>query len=420
MIGAEVARRLAVGQIAPAVALLRLDQREIGVDGRLEHIHAAIDLARFLALGQVRAIARGREEAADAGAGGADALGQVALRHQFQLQLARAVQRVKDVGIGLARERADDLAHLPVFQQGGQARIAIARIVVDDDEVARALGDQAVDQLGRLAGAAEAANHDGGAIVDIGQRIKDAGTQFVDHCCLLQIKPHQSFVRITNKYSYLELIRENMPDRRACQFAVFTSAMAIIATLTHWNCHDRTPQHAPFRRRTPRCRRRAASRRQLCAIVRAGPGRAAQLWRRGAATDPERSGGAGAADARGRAAHPAHLAASRLCGSGWTAVPPDAQGARPRLRLSVVLARVDAGAAAAGRIDADLAPVVLGHRARRRRHRLRRAPVRAPHHVDQPGHRQPPARVLHLDGHGSCCRAWRPRCCANGCRQWRC
>ena len=43
------------------------------------------------------------------------------------------------------------------------------------------MGDQAVDQLGRLAGAAEAANHDGGAIVDIGQRLKHAGTQFIDH-----------------------------------------------------------------------------------------------------------------------------------------------------------------------------------------------------------------------------------------------
>jgi len=62
-------------------------------------------------------------KSADAGASGADALGQVALRHQFQFQLARAIQRVEDVGIGLARKRADDLAHLPALEQRGQAGI---------------------------------------------------------------------------------------------------------------------------------------------------------------------------------------------------------------------------------------------------------------------------------------------------------
>ena len=54
---------------------------------RLEHVHAAVDLARLLALGEVGAVAGRREEAADAGAGGADALGQVALRDELELAL---------------------------------------------------------------------------------------------------------------------------------------------------------------------------------------------------------------------------------------------------------------------------------------------------------------------------------------------
>src|SRR5450830_1146207 len=46
--GAEVARRLAVSQVAPAVTLLCLDQGKVGVEWGLQHIHAAIDFARFL------------------------------------------------------------------------------------------------------------------------------------------------------------------------------------------------------------------------------------------------------------------------------------------------------------------------------------------------------------------------------------
>jgi hypothetical protein len=80
----------------------------------------------------------GPEEGADARARCADAFGEVALRHQFQLELAAAVQPVEDVAVGLARKAADDLAHRPA-QQRGQAGVAVACVVVDDGEVAGAL-----------------------------------------------------------------------------------------------------------------------------------------------------------------------------------------------------------------------------------------------------------------------------------------
>ena len=102
-----------------------------------------------------RAVAGGREEAADAGAGGADALGQVALRHQFELDLAGAVQRIEHMRIALPRERADDLAHPAGFQQRRQAEVAIAGVVVDQRQLTRALGDEGVDQRRGLPGAAE-------------------------------------------------------------------------------------------------------------------------------------------------------------------------------------------------------------------------------------------------------------------------
>src|SRR6476661_1179413 len=73
--GAEVAGRLAVDEVALAVGLERLDQRDVGVDGGFEDLPFAVQEAGFLALGQHGAIAGGSEESADAGAGGADPLG---------------------------------------------------------------------------------------------------------------------------------------------------------------------------------------------------------------------------------------------------------------------------------------------------------------------------------------------------------
>ena len=96
--------------------------------------------------------------------GRADALGEIALRHQFELDVAGAVERVEDLRVGLARKRADDLADAPRLQQRGEAGLAVAGVVVDDRQVARALRDQRVDQLRRHAGRAEAADHHGRAV----------------------------------------------------------------------------------------------------------------------------------------------------------------------------------------------------------------------------------------------------------------
>src|SRR5690606_41430123 len=94
-------------------------------------------------------------------------------RSEFEFDAARAIELVEHVGVGLAGEGTDDLAHAPGLEQRGQAGVAIARIVVDDDEVFGAMGDKAIDELGRLARAAEAADHDGGPVMDAGKRLFD-------------------------------------------------------------------------------------------------------------------------------------------------------------------------------------------------------------------------------------------------------
>src|SRR6059058_1318891 len=58
-------------------ALIKFDQCEIRVKRRLEHVMPAVDQTRFLAFGELRAVAGRREKSADARAGRADALGQI-------------------------------------------------------------------------------------------------------------------------------------------------------------------------------------------------------------------------------------------------------------------------------------------------------------------------------------------------------
>src|SRR5690606_39719984 len=67
-------------------------------------------------------------------------------RSEFEFDAARAIELVEHVGVGLAGEGTDDLAHAPGLEQRGQAGVAIARIVVDDDEVFGAMGDKAIDE----------------------------------------------------------------------------------------------------------------------------------------------------------------------------------------------------------------------------------------------------------------------------------
>src|SRR5262249_5691347 len=136
--GSEIARGLAVDEISPAVAAVGFDQREIGMNRVLEHIVAPADLACFLALGEQRSIGGRREDGADAGTCRADPLGEIALRHELELDLARAVEWVEYIGVDLPWERADDLAHAPRLEERRNAGLAVAGVVVNDRQVARA------------------------------------------------------------------------------------------------------------------------------------------------------------------------------------------------------------------------------------------------------------------------------------------
>src|SRR5262249_1011800 len=84
----EVPRRAVVDDVPEPRALPAGDEREVADDALLEHAFAAAEDACLLALGDERARAGRRVERGDPGAAGAHPLGERALRHEVDLELA--------------------------------------------------------------------------------------------------------------------------------------------------------------------------------------------------------------------------------------------------------------------------------------------------------------------------------------------
>lgn len=87
--GAEVARRFAIHQIAPAVGLVRFDQGKIGLDRVFEDVMTTVDFAGLFAFSQRRAVTGRRKYRAQAGAGGLDSRREITLRTSSSSTLPR-------------------------------------------------------------------------------------------------------------------------------------------------------------------------------------------------------------------------------------------------------------------------------------------------------------------------------------------
>ena len=119
----EVARGAAEDQVARLVGLPGLDERDVGHQRALHHVDVAVELARLLALGDHRADAGAREEGRDAGAAGAQLLGQRALRRELELELAGQVLALELLVLAdVARDHLPDLARLAAAGRGRSRR----------------------------------------------------------------------------------------------------------------------------------------------------------------------------------------------------------------------------------------------------------------------------------------------------------
>ncbi len=170
----EVARGLAIDEVAFGIALPGVHDRQVGDDAALHDVALAVELALFLALRDQGAGAGLGEEGRDAGAAGADALGQRALRVEFDLQLVREIllrERLVLADIG-----RDHLLDLPGVEQQAEADAVDARIVGHDGQVLHAGIADRQDQRFGDAAQPEAPGHDQHAVLQqAGERRRASG-----------------------------------------------------------------------------------------------------------------------------------------------------------------------------------------------------------------------------------------------------
>src|SRR5260370_17675871 len=140
--GIEVARSLAIDEIAPAVALPRFDESEVATHGALENVLAALEFSRFFAFGNHGAVAGGCVKGGNAGAAGANAFGEGALRIEFYLYFAAQDELLEkfvfaDVG-------GDHFFDLAILQEQAEAGAIGAGAAAGHGQIFRSLAPEAV------------------------------------------------------------------------------------------------------------------------------------------------------------------------------------------------------------------------------------------------------------------------------------
>ena len=114
-------------------AFQALTSETSGISAQLHHVLLAVELADLLAVGHDGADAGLGEERRDAGAAGAQLLGQRALRREVELQFAGQVLALEL--LVLADVARDHLADLARREQLAEAEAVDARVVGDDRQV---------------------------------------------------------------------------------------------------------------------------------------------------------------------------------------------------------------------------------------------------------------------------------------------
>ena len=168
---AEVARRLAEHEVAPACRAFHAWTIAKSAVSGCSSTYSRPSITR-VSLPSATCVpdAGRRVEAADARAAGADALGERALR-------ARARPRARPRGTAArtpcSRPRSVETIFWTcrAFEQDAEAQVGGAAVVRDDGEVLHALAVQRGDEVLRVAAQAEAADHEGRAVLDVRDRL---------------------------------------------------------------------------------------------------------------------------------------------------------------------------------------------------------------------------------------------------------
>ena len=141
----EVTRGLAIDEVTLGIAHPGVHDGEVGDEPALHHIAGAVEFALLLALRDLRTGAGSREECGNAGAAGADALGQSTLRIELDLELAREV--LLRESLVLAHIGRDHFLDLLGVEQKAKSDAVDAAIVGHHGQVFHARVADRLDQL---------------------------------------------------------------------------------------------------------------------------------------------------------------------------------------------------------------------------------------------------------------------------------
>src|SRR5271168_280063 len=183
--GIEVARRLAINQVAPAIALPRFNKRKVPPQSTFENILPPLKFARFFSLGNQSAVTRRRVERWNSRPARAQALRKRTLRVQLDLHLASQDQLLEK--FVLTHIGRNHFLNLPLLQQHADAEIIHARIIADNGEFPCSFAPHRLDKVFRNAAKAEATHQNRGAVLQFFDRGVSRGNALV-HALLQSVR----------------------------------------------------------------------------------------------------------------------------------------------------------------------------------------------------------------------------------------
>src|SRR5215813_2398542 len=175
--GIEVLRRLPIDEVAPLVALPGLDQGEIGLQRVFQHIGSPFELARFLAFGDYRSVAGRSKERMNARATSPNALGKRALRDQLEVDLACYDHLFQQ--LVLTHITSLVRANLPGVEHEAETELVHTDVIADGVEVLHAFVYQSTDKVLGNPAQPEATDHEGRAVLDVGDGLVCTRKHFV-------------------------------------------------------------------------------------------------------------------------------------------------------------------------------------------------------------------------------------------------
>ena len=175
--GIKIARGFAIDEVAPLIALPCLHEGEVGVQSALHEVGASIELSYLFALGDNCADSCGREEGGNAGASGSNALGKSTLRHEVEVH-GTVEDHLLEQSI-FADVGSDVMCDLAVGEKQSHAKAIDSDVIADGMEILHAFVGESADQIFGHPAEAESADHDGGSVENVLDRVLGAGNYFV-------------------------------------------------------------------------------------------------------------------------------------------------------------------------------------------------------------------------------------------------